>query len=203
MQTTLDVLELLEKEDDKQRSNNLKGKLNRSISRDIGEFLSVLVRGLGSTKILELGTSVGYSTVWLALVAQSNSGHVHTFEKDTELIEKAKMNIEKAGLSKFVTFHNESIESAEIPESDFVFLDTETRDFVSHLNRFFPKLIPGGTIVAHGTLVNFEEARDYIEKVRDNPKTNSVLIPLGRGMELTYKFKNDEPEIFTNSTMVR
>ncbi|RMG22631.1 MAG: hypothetical protein D6732_25595 [Methanobacteriota archaeon] len=199
-----EILDMLEQEDDRQRSEGFDpSKRNNSIPRDVGEFTSVLIRLVKPKTILEIGTSVGYSTIWLGVSAASYGGRVISYEKDAERAQIAKENIAKAGLDGVVEIRNEDALEAELPSCDFVFLDAERDDYVDHFDHFFPKLNQGGGILANNTLGYFEQLRKYIEKVRDHPECNSVLVAIGHGLELTYKFSNSENEAFRRFTMVR
>lgn len=198
------ILDILEQEDDKQRSEGLEPKhRNNSIPRDVGEFLSVLIRLVKPKVIVEIGASVGYATLWLGVAASSYGGKVLSYELDETRASRAKDNVMKAGLSDVVEIFVEDALKADFPECDFVFLDADREDYVTHFNNFFPKLKPGGGILANNTLGYFEQLRNYIEMVRDHPECDSVLIAIGHGLELTYKYSNSENESFRRFTMVR
>ncbi len=204
METIEEVLERLEIEDDRQRSENLPyEQRDNSIPRDVGEFISVLVRLIKPKTIVEIGSSTGYSTIWLGLAASSYGGKVISYEKDTNKAEKAKNNIEAAGLADIVEIRNEDIFDADVPGMDFVFLDADRDDYKRHFENIFPKLKPGGGVLANNTLGYFEQLRKYIEHVRDHPECNSVLIAIGHGLELTYKFGENENSAFQLFTLVR
>ena len=89
---------------------------------------------------------------------------------------------------EYVRYTNEDLRKAEIPETDFVFLDAEKRDYIEHFKAVFPKLLPRGIVVADNVLSHQEELRNYLEYVRKLPSCNSILLPIERGLELTYKF---------------
>lgn len=74
-----------------------------NITRDTGEFLSVLVRAMKARNVLEIGTSNGYSTLWLALAANAVNGHVTTVELSEFKLALAARNFEHSGLSHVIT----------------------------------------------------------------------------------------------------
>lgn len=59
-----------------------------NVDKDVGKLFSILIKTSRSKNILELGTCVGYSTIWLALAAKENRGNVLTIEKDIEILQK-------------------------------------------------------------------------------------------------------------------
>lgn len=197
MNTLFDVLRELELEDQQQREKNLPAKQrNRQIDRSTGQFLSMLVRLSRATHIIEIGTSVGYSTIWLGLGAKTTNGHVITYEVDKIKVTKALENIRRAGLSDIIDVRNEDPRKTTLTETDFVFLDAEKQDYIGHFNAVFTHLVSGGIVVADNVLSHQEVLVSYLEYVRTLSGCNSQLLPLGRGLELTYKFKKDEFEAF-------
>ncbi len=199
------VLERLEIEDDQQRENNLpKEQRNRSIPRDTGEFLSVFTRALGARTIVEIGTSVGYSTIWLGMTAKSTGGKVYSYEIDKERITKAQQNLEEAGLSNVVEVIHGGPDDVTFPKNiDVVFFDQEKEDYLRHFDKIFPNVRDGGVIIADNIISHFEELRLYIDHVRDHPECNSVLVPVGKGLEITYKFVDHEFTPFKTEVLIR
>ncbi|MEO8656034.1 MAG: methyltransferase, partial [Ramlibacter sp.] len=74
-----------------------------NITRDTGEFLSVLVRAMNARRLLEIGTSNGYSTLWLALAAKAVDGRVTTVERSDFKLALAAKNFERSGLAGLIT----------------------------------------------------------------------------------------------------
>lgn len=187
------LLDDIEVEDMRQRNED-EGKETRwrIIPRDAAEFLSILARSVQAKKIVEIGTSVAYSTIWLAMVARSLGGKVTTFEIDPKKIDLAKLHLEKSGLSNFVEIINANpINNPEkIPDNiDFVFLDAEKEDYISHFRAVYDKLKDGGVVVADNIVSHFRDLKGYIELVRNHENCSSAMITsIGRGYELTYKF---------------
>jgi caffeoyl-CoA O-methyltransferase len=205
MKNLFEVLERLEIEDDQQREKNLQStERNRSIPRDVGEYLSVFLRAMKPKLIVEVGTSVGYSTLWLGMSAKSFGGKVISYEIDSERANKAKQNITEAGLSDVIEIIHSDFNFAEIPNNiDFVFFDQEKSDYVPHFKKIFSKINPGGVIIADNVISHFEELRLYIELVRDNKECDSVMNPIGNGLEVTYKHNTNEFPAFKELTLVR
>lgn len=205
MSLLAEILERLEVEDDQQREANLPpAERNRSIPRDVGEYLSVFIRGMKPMRIVEVGTSVGYSTLWLGMAAKSYGGNVISYEIDENRAIQAAANIKEAGLDNIVQVIHKDVMEAEVPtDIDLIFFDQEKSDYYPHFLQLFPKLKPGGIIIADNVISHFEELRKYIEHVRDHPDCDSVMNPIGRGLEITYKHSETEFEEFKNNVFVR
>ena len=137
--TIQDILERLEKEDRTQREQNLPKEVrNRSLTRDSGQFLALLCRMVNAKTIVEIGTSVGYSTIWLAMAAKTTGGRAITYEIDPKKVEMAKKNLQRAGLDEVVTFVLGDLPN--LPEAiDLAFFDQEKEDYLGISSWSFPK----------------------------------------------------------------
>lgn len=189
----IDLLKDLEAKDANERIDGLpSSERMRNITPDVGLFLNILVKATKATSILEIGTSNGYSTIWLGLATQENNGQLITLEVDPRKVKLAKENLEKAGLVNTVKLiEGDAKETLRILEKefDFVFLDAEKEDYLEFFHLIFPKLKIGGVIVADNVISHAEDLKEYVDYVRANPNTQSVLVPIGRGEELTLKIR--------------
>ena len=155
-------------------------------------FLNTLVKSAKSKTILELGTSYGYSTIFLAEAARANGGQVITLEIHSEKIEYAKENVREAGLSEFVDFRKgDALEILEnsTEKYDFVLLDIWKRFYLPTFELFYPKLEKGAWVIADNMLYPPEfkpEARAYRNRIRETNSFDSVLLPIGSGIETSY-----------------
>lgn len=196
-----DILARLENEDRSQREQNLPREIrNRSLTRDAGQFLALLCRMTNARTIVEIGTSVGYSTIWLAMAAKTNGGRVITYDVDPKKVEKAKTNLKEAQLDDVVTFVLGDV--PDLPKDiDLAFFDQEKEDYRRHFELVFPKLREGGVIVADNVISHQGELKDYLHHVRNNPECNSMQIPIGRGLELTYRLKKNDFNAFRHGVL--
>lgn len=156
-----------------------------------GQLLNILAKSLKARTILELGTSYGYSTVWLAEAARAAGGKLITLEKADYKQHYARTMLTKAGLAAHVDFRlGDALETiALLPGPfDFVLVDLWKELYIPCLELFYPKLSPGAFIAADNMLLpeNYrEEGVKYRKHVRSKPKIDSVLLPLGSGVELS------------------
>jgi predicted O-methyltransferase YrrM len=159
-----------------------------------GQLINLLVKEAESKTIVEIGSSYGYSTVWLAEAARQTGGKVISLEIHPEKQKHARASIQEAGLGGFVDFRlGDALESlAKLQESiDFVLLDLWKDLYVPCLDLFYPKLKPGALIVADNMIFpeeSREQATAYRKHIRTKSDIESVLLPVGSGLELS-RFK--------------
>jgi predicted O-methyltransferase YrrM len=161
------------------------------IGAEAGAFLNLLIKALKPKLLLELGTSNGYSTLWLAEAARAVGGKVVTIEALEKKQVYARAAITKAGLAEIVDFrHGDAL--ALLPtlpgRFDFVLLDIWKDLYVPCFDLFYPKLAPGAVIAADNMIEpasHHAEAAEYRRAVRTKPQMQSLLLPLGQGIELS------------------
>jgi predicted O-methyltransferase YrrM len=164
-----------------------------SVGREAGTLLYLLATGAQSRRILELGTSYGYSTVWLGAAARTTGGKVLSLELKEFKIEYARQALTRAGLSSRVEFHAgdclENLKKLSGP-FDFVLLDVWKDLYLPCFDLVYPKLSVGGIIAADNMLLP-ESARPHAEayrkRVREAGDMDSVLLDVGNGIEISRK----------------
>jgi predicted O-methyltransferase YrrM len=156
-----------------------------------GQLVNLVAKGNKARAILEIGTSYGYSTLWLAEAARANGGKVTTIEHIPKKAEYARTAMAKAGLGEFVDFRiGDALQV--IPEIDgpfdFVLLDLWKELYIPCFDLFYPMLSPGAFIAADNMIfppATQQLAREYREHVRRKEDIQSILLPLGSGIELS------------------
>jgi predicted O-methyltransferase YrrM len=164
-----------------------------SVGRETGILLYLLASGGQARRILELGTSYGYSTVWLAAAARATGGKVLSLELRDFKIEHARQALTRAGLSSRVEFHQgdclETLKTLPGP-FDFVLLDVWKDLYLPCFELVHPKLAPGGIIAADNMLLPQAvrpQAEAYRARVRAAGDLDSVLLEIGNGVEISRK----------------
>lgn len=161
------------------------------VGPEAGAFLDALVRGLKAQRILELGTSYGYSTLWLANAAAATGGKVTTVDIAQHKQVHARSQLERAGLDGQVEFVcGDALAALDTLEGpfDLILLDLWKEAYVAAIDKAAPKLAPGGIVIADNMLfpVEVREMADaYRAKVRALPDMSSVLLPIGMGLEVS------------------
>jgi len=145
LEAFLETLARFGADNDARETERPKRMLN--ITRDTGRLLWILLCAIGATRILEVGTSNGFSTIWLADAARSTGGHVTTLELNPEKIALARANLIAAGLDSIVDIiagrADETLRALAGP-FDLVFLDADRPSYLTYLDMVVPKLRPGG-----------------------------------------------------------
>jgi len=156
-----------------------------NITRDTGRFLEVLVKATKARRILEIGTSNGYSTLWLARAAKATGGEVTTIERLDSKIALARNNFERSGLAWFITqIQDEAgdyLRRMEGEMYDFVFLDSERSAYPDWWEHLKPRLSQGGVLVADNAFSHSSEMAPFMALVNADPEFTSCLVPVGNG----------------------
>ena len=163
-----------------------------NISPDTGEFFHILVLISKAKNILEVGTSNGYSTIWLAEAAKQNKGKATTIEVSDFKVNMASGTFKRARLDKTIKIiHGDALEEISKLKGkfDFLFLDAIKEDYINYFKLAYPKLTKNAVIVADNAIMFAKYMKDYLNYVRTNKNFRSVLIPIGSGVEFTLKLK--------------
>ena len=183
LQELLTELEQFGQQNDAAVSERPKRMLN--ITRDTGEFLSVLVQATNAQRVLEIGTSNGYSTLWLAQAAQRVGGHVNTVELAEFKLEMAARNFERSGLSEIITQHrgeaHSLLDSLDDACFDLVFLDSKRSDYVQWWPNIQRVLRKGGLLVVDNAISHADEMADFMALVSADPGFTTCTVPVGNG----------------------
>lgn len=190
---TMNVLERMEEEyrtTDWERIPEERQTWN--IPADEGKFLNLLARVRGARRILEIGMSIGYSTIWLAEAALCNGGSVTTIERMAWKLKAARENFRQAGVSKLVKImEGDGMELVERLRfrPDFVFLDADKEDYFEFAKMLIPKMMVGGILAADNAISHRMRMLDFIEFLEDDKRVENVTVPIGNGVELAYKLR--------------
>jgi caffeoyl-CoA O-methyltransferase len=212
----VNVLTKLEKQSALERSGIAKISHEDSmlaITSDTGKFFSILLSSMNARKILEVGTSVGYSTLWIAYSLYQNKvnspeskKNIITIDSNPLKIKKAITNFKDAGVSEIIeTIEGNAIEvlkqlSNNINENsedqsqyfDFIFLDADKENLPEYFDLSISIVKKGGIIVTDNALYP-EQYRStmskYIEHIRKKDFVQSVTVPIGHGEEVSLKIR--------------
>jgi len=162
-----------------------------NIPRETGKFLQVLVIASRAQRILELGTSNGYSTLWLARAARAAGGCVTTVDKSDFKFGLARANFERAGMRDVITQvqgnARDFLARAANASFDFIFLDsarTEYPDWWPDIKRV---LAAGGMWIADNALSHAQELQPLVSLVEADPDFTTCLVPMGNGEYVAVK----------------
>ncbi|MHC5011490.1 MAG: O-methyltransferase, partial [Planctomycetota bacterium] len=162
----------------------------RNVSAADGRLLRQLTEAAGAQRVVEIGTSNGYSGLWLALALKATGGRLFTHEIDPQRVQMARANFERAGVADIVTVipgdAHETVKQHTEP-IDVLFLDADKRGYIDYLRQLLPLVRPGGLIVAHNMRYPTPDPR-YLEAVTADPALDtSFLLMEGAGLGVTLK----------------
>lgn len=196
----LSVISRLNMQSNRERSGRVKVAPDQemlAITADTGIFFSVLLKAIKARRILEVGTSAGFSTLWFAdAMGKNHSTRVITIEMNPQKVERALKNFKEAGVDKIIEIKQgialDLLRKLK-GKFDFVFLDADKENIIRYFDIVLPMVRIGGIIAADNMLYpgHFRPAmRKYARHVHTKPNIQSVTVPIGMGEEITIKLRN-------------
>lgn len=177
------VLDVL---DDMDRSQ----RYMENVPQEDGRLLRLLTEAIGARHVVEIGTSSGYSGLWLCLALRSTGGRLTTFEIDPQRAALARKNFKRAGVDHLVTIvegdaHREVLKlKAPI---DLVFIDADKPGYIDYLNKLLPLVRPGGLILGHNMNSPAPDPA-YVKAITTNPDLETLFLFMeGAGIGVTLK----------------
>lgn len=162
-----------------------------NITRDTGEFLAVLVHAMAARRVLEIGTSNGYSTLWLAEAARAIGGTVTTVELADYKVGLARANFARSGLAPFITLVQDDagavLRRTDAGACDLVFLDSERPEYPGWWPELRRVLRPGGLLVVDNATSHADQMAPFVALVAADPGFVTSLVPVGNGEFLAVK----------------
>jgi predicted O-methyltransferase YrrM len=160
------------------------------VGEEVAELMVDLVLGRGARVLVELGSSYGFSTLYLAAAARHTGGRLYSYEIDPAKQQYAQANVAEAGLADCVEWRlgdAVGLLASQPGPIDFVLLDLWKDLYVPCLDAFYPNLAAGGVILADNMLYpefSRPDAAIYRAAVRTRPDIEAVLLPIGQGIDL-------------------
>jgi predicted O-methyltransferase YrrM len=160
----------------------------RNVESDTAELLGVLIRAAGAQRILELGTSNGYSTIWLADASEATGGRVVSVDVVADRIELARANLAAAGLGDQVDLRTQDAGAilADSPDCawEFVFLDAERPAYAGYLPDLLRTLAPRGVLAIDNVVSHAHELAEFTALIEREPRLTQTVLPVGAGLRL-------------------
>jgi predicted O-methyltransferase YrrM len=160
----------------------------RNVEPETAELLGVLVRAMGARRVLEIGTSNGYSTIWLGDAAQAVGGAVISLEVLAERTARARDHLAAAGLSDVVELRTvdaaDALAGFDDTSFDLVFLDAERPAYVGYWPDLVRVLAQPGLLAVDNVLSHADEVADFRALVESDERVMSSVVPIGAGLLL-------------------
>ena len=184
-----------------------------AITADTGMFFNIMLKAMQARRILEIGTSTGYSTLWFADAVRQNNHNrtetekpIITIDEDPSKIQRAGENFDEAGVKGIIEiregqakhilsgmlkdYQNKSGNKKVGSLFDFVFLDADKENCIDYFELTLPMLRVGGIIAVDNMLrpeSSIPEMTKYGNYVKNKSNVQSVTVPVGNGEEITIK----------------
>lgn len=170
-----------------------------AITQDTGQFFHNLLVAIKAKKALEIGTSTGYSTLYIAnaLLFSHKNPAIITIEKNPAKIMRARRNFERAGVSEYIKIIHSPILNVlkKMPKKstfDFVLIDADKENAKKYFDLALPLLSVGGIIATDNMLYPEKYRkimRSYSKYIAKKKNVWTITLPIGNGQEITIKTK--------------
>ena len=160
------------------------------LEREAGQFLNLLAKATRATGMLEVGTGDGYATLWLVDAAAATGGLVTTVERDVWQLANAKKLFERSPhADRIHVVQGAPEEVLPVLEGpfDFVVLDAEPEEALHYFHILIEKISSGALICCEKAISKSAALAPYLTYVHERPGLESMLVPIGEGIEITYK----------------
>ena len=158
----------------------------RNVEPESALFLAMQIHIQQSKEILEIGTSTGYSTLWLAHAVQQTQGRVTTLEIDAARTAQAQHHAQELGLDDVIDFwvgDAEKYLTKTTQQYDFIFLDAERDAYVGYWAFLQKMLNPcGGVLIVDNVISHAAQVKCFIELIENDPRFISMTLPIGAGL---------------------
>jgi predicted O-methyltransferase YrrM len=161
----------------------------RVLEPETAELLAFLVRVTNARDVLEIGTSIGYSTLWLADAVADTQGRLVSVEIEQARSDQARANLDRAGLGAELVVGDAAIvlESSSDDAWDLVFLDAERPAYAGYWPDVLRTLRPGGLVAIDNVLSHPDQVTEILALIAGEASVTATLVPIGAGLQLALK----------------
>ena len=155
----------------------------RQIPPETGKFLSILAASAPKGQFIEIGTSAGYSTLWIALACQHIGITLTTFEILKEKADLARETFQMTNLGNIVELIEGDARNYLVNYKNiaFCFLDAEKEIYEECYNVVIPNMVKGGILVADNAINHYETFKPMLEKALGDERVDALIVPIGKG----------------------
>jgi caffeoyl-CoA O-methyltransferase len=183
-QSILDRMKYLEQIDAKDRADGTpRAQRLRQIPPETGKFLALLAANVPEGTYLEIGTSAGYSTLWISRACEMLGRTLHTFEVLPEKVQLARETFQTAQVEKIINLVEGDVRDY-LPQFDniaFCFLDAEKEVYGEYYEAVIPKLVKGGLLVADNAINHRKTLQPMLDRALTDKRVDALIVPIGKG----------------------
>ena len=180
----LERMRVLEQNDTLDRKDGTpRARRLRQITPDTGRFLALMAAMAPEGRMLEIGTSAGYSTLWLTLAAQIRGQKVSTFEIDPMKADHARETFSAAGVDNLIDLYRMDAREGlkDIDPIGFCFMDLDKEFYSECYDLIVPYLVPGGLLIADNATSHEKELGSFLNKALNDARVDALIVPIGKG----------------------
>ena len=155
----------------------------RQIPSEVGRFIALLAAAAPDGRCIEIGTSAGYSTLWLTLAGRATNRKVTTFELLEEKAELARLTFDTAGVSDTVELIcGDALDHLpNYKDVAFCFLDAEKEVYERCYEEIVPRMVQGGILVADNAINHQATLRPMLDRALRDDRVDALIVPIGKG----------------------
>ena len=163
-----------------------------NVSRQSANFISMLIKIMNAKNVLELGTSNGYSSLWIADALKETGGHLTTIEFWEKRQCLAREYFEYCGLSDVATFkigqaYDIIMNELQDEKYDLVFIDANKQEYIKFFEAVHPLLKKGGVILADNITSHAKKVEPFVQAISSHPEYQVQILDLPDGLLMAYK----------------
>lgn len=180
----IERMQYLERIDGRDRSDATpRMKRLRQVSPDVGKFIALSAVGAPNGRYIEIGTSAGYSALWLALACREAGRRLTTFEILDEKVELARQTFEVAGVGDVVDLiHGDALVRLPVCGGiSFCFLDAEKEIYAQCYETVIPNMVSGGILIADNAINHEATLRPMLDRALADDRVDAMIVPIGKG----------------------
>lgn len=181
MKERMNYLELIDKED--RTDGTPKSQRLRQVPPETGKFIALMLAVSPDGIAMEIGTSAGYSSMWLALACRETNRKLITFEILEEKVKLARETFSKTGLEDIVELVNGDARYliSQYSGISFCFLDCDKEYYLNCYEAIIPKMVRGGILIADNVISHADMLKPFLDYVYNDYRVDAVLVPLKNG----------------------
>jgi predicted O-methyltransferase YrrM len=162
----------------------------RQIPPVTGKFLALLCASAPKGGVLEVGTSAGYSSLWLSLACKERGDHLTTFEILDDKVARANETFESAQVSDQIQLIHGDARQVISGYADvaFCFLDAEKDIYLDVYEKVVPNLVSGGFMAVDNVISHANELADFVAQAENDIRVDALVVPIGKGVLVCRKF---------------
>jgi len=161
----------------------------RQIPPETGRFLALMAAVAPEGKFIEIGTSAGYSALWISLALRERNTKLRTFEVLPEKMKLAEETFRLAGIEAQIelNFADARENLANMLQIAYCFLDAEKEVYEDCYELVVPNLVPGGLLIADNAIDHQVVLQPFLDRAEADPRVDALIVPIGKGVLLCRK----------------